>query len=172
MKAQVFCGGSVVAIVASAALWSGPAFADAADAPISTAPAVSNAPSEVNKATVIRTAAAAPSNGPTVSEVVVTGSYIAGTPKTTALPVDVISAQDLAKRGSPTMVEIVKSLPAASGSIGETNRLLGASAGIATINLRGFGAARTLVLSWIAIGTPLVCSNSSHRAHEQRQGKR
>ncbi|WP_372783178.1 TonB-dependent receptor domain-containing protein [Phenylobacterium sp.] len=155
MRQNVFCGVSAVAIVVSAALWSSPVFAaDAAagDAPISTASGGSSVEAEVNRSTVTRTAAAAPSRAAgssadsTVSEVVVTGSYIAGTPKTTALPVDVINAQDLAKRGSPTMVEIVKSLPAASGSIGETNRLLGASAGIATINLRGFGAARTLVL--------------------------
>ncbi|MEO8114802.1 MAG: TonB-dependent receptor, partial [Phenylobacterium sp.] len=81
-----------------------------------------------------------------VSEVVVTGSYIGGTPLNSALPVSVISAAELAKQGSPTIVQIVKSLPAAAGSIGEANRLLGASAGIATVNLRGFGAARTLVL--------------------------
>jgi iron complex outermembrane receptor protein len=91
-------------------------------------------------------AAASPAAGPEVSEVVVTGSYIAGTPTTAALPVNVIGAADLQKQGSPTTVNLVKTITAAQGSIGESNRFLGTAAGAATVNLRGFGSARTLVL--------------------------
>jgi len=116
MKRRLFAGVSVMAAMA-ASLWAGQAFAADAAAP----------PTEIG-------------------EVVVTGSYIAGTPQNSALPVSVLSAQELAKQGSPTIVNIVKTLPAAAGSIGEANRLMGATAGIATVNLRGFGAARTLVL--------------------------
>src|SRR5882757_7403882 len=47
-------------------------------------------------------AAAAPA---TVEEVVVTGSYIAGTPETAALPVNVITADTLQKRGNPNIIE-------------------------------------------------------------------
>ncbi|HEX7740915.1 MAG TPA: hypothetical protein VF442_00550, partial [Sphingobium sp.] len=43
-----------------------------------------------------------------VSEVVVTGSFIRGTPEDSALPVDVIGAEELAKQGSPSMVELIK----------------------------------------------------------------
>jgi iron complex outermembrane receptor protein len=82
----------------------------------------------------------------TVEEVVVTGSYIAGTPTDAALPVNIIGAEDLKKQGSPTTVQLVKNLSAAQGSIGESNRFLGTAAGSATVNLRGFGSARTLVL--------------------------
>ncbi|MBU1379018.1 MAG: TonB-dependent receptor [Alphaproteobacteria bacterium] len=81
-----------------------------------------------------------------VEEVVVTGSFIAGTPEDAALPVDVIGAQDLQKQGSPTTVNLVKNITAAQSSIGESNRFLGTAAGAATVNLRGFGSARTLVL--------------------------
>jgi iron complex outermembrane receptor protein len=81
-----------------------------------------------------------------VEEVVVTGSFIAGTPEDAALPVDVTTAQELQRQGSPTVVQLVKALPAAAGSIGESNRFLGNNAGTATVNLRGFGSARTLVL--------------------------
>jgi iron complex outermembrane receptor protein len=82
-----------------------------------------------------------------LDEVVVTGSYIRGTPEDSALPVDVVTAEDLANQGSPTLVQLVKSMPAVSGgSVGESNRFLGNSAGTANINLRGFGALRTLVL--------------------------
>jgi iron complex outermembrane receptor protein len=81
-----------------------------------------------------------------VEEVVVTGSFIAGTPEDAALPVDVIGAEDLKKQGQPTTVNLVKTMTAAQSSVGESNRFLGTAAGAATINLRGFGSARTLVL--------------------------
>jgi len=77
--------------------------------------------------------------------VVVTGSYIRGTPEDSALPVDVISAADLAEQGSPTIVQLVKTITANTSAIGESNRYVG-GAGTAEINLRGFGNARTLTL--------------------------
>lgn len=85
--------------------------------------------------------------GRNVETVIVTGSYIRVTPEDSALPVDVVTADDLESQGSPTLVQLVKQLPAASGgSVGESNRFLGNSAGSASVNLRGFGASRTLVL--------------------------
>ena len=80
-----------------------------------------------------------------VSEVVVTGSYIAGTPEDSALPVDVLSNDVLQKQGSPTAVQLVKTLTASTSGLGESNRYNG-GAGTASINLRGFGASRTLTL--------------------------
>lgn len=80
-----------------------------------------------------------------VEEVVVTGSFIAGTPEDSAMPVDVLSQADLEKQGSPTVVQLVKTITASQSSLGESNRYNG-GAGTATINLRGFGAARTLTL--------------------------
>jgi iron complex outermembrane receptor protein len=112
-----FAGGSVLA-VGLALAFSQPAAAQAAQA---------NAPADVE-------------------EVVVTGSFIAGTPEDAAQPVDVIGAADLQKQGSPTTVNLVKNITAAQSSIGESNRFLGTAAGAATINLRGFGSSRTLVL--------------------------
>jgi iron complex outermembrane receptor protein len=58
----------------------------------------------------------------TVEEVVVTGSFIRGTPEDAALPVDVISSEDLAKQGSPSTVELLKSLSVSSGVLGDTNQ--------------------------------------------------
>ena len=91
-------------------------------------------------------AAVAPAAGPEVSEVIVTGSHIGGTPQDSALPVAVLTTDSLEKQGSPSLVQVVKSLPGAYGSYGESNRLLGNVGGIASVNLRGFGAGRTLVL--------------------------
>ena len=75
----------------------------------------------------------------------VTGSYIAGTPTNSALPVDVLSTQTLEKQGSPTPLQMVKTLTASTSGIGESNRYNG-GAGTASINLRGFGSSRTLTL--------------------------
>lgn len=84
-----------------------------------------------------------------VSEVVVTGSLIRGTPEDAALPVDVIGAEELSKQGNPTTVELIKALPASQGVLGDSNQFdarAQGSEGIGSINLRGLGAARTLVL--------------------------
>ena len=95
-------------------------------------------------------AAAAQSTEPTeVETVVITGSLIAGTPEDAALPVDVISAEDLARQGSPTTVELLKTLSVSSGILGDTNQFdprAQGSEGSGSVNLRGLGAQRTLVL--------------------------
>ena len=94
-------------------------------------------------------AAEAPPTPASVSEVVVTGSFIRGTPEDAALPVDVIGADELQKQGAPSPVELMKSLTVSNGVLGDTNqfdaRAQGAE-GSATINLRGLGPSRTLVL--------------------------
>ncbi|MDP3869660.1 TonB-dependent receptor domain-containing protein, partial [Phenylobacterium sp.] len=79
----------------------------------------------------------------------VTGSFIAGTPEDAALPVDVIGSKELANRGAPTMVQLIKTIPSSGAVIGENNRF-GSGSGAATINLRNLNSAvtgsRTLVL--------------------------
>jgi iron complex outermembrane receptor protein len=83
-----------------------------------------------------------------IEEVVVTGSYIRGTPEDAALPVDVIMRETLQEQGSPDIVALIQKIPAMSGgNIGESNRFLGTAAqGTATVNLRGLGITRTLPL--------------------------
>ena len=85
----------------------------------------------------------------TVDEVVVTGSFIQGTSERGALPVDVVGAEELARRGAPSMVQLIKTIPSSGAVIGENNRFGGGS-GAATINLRNLNSpssgARTLVL--------------------------
>ena len=94
--------------------------------------------------------APAPAPAPAASseDIVITGSYIRGTPEDAALPVDVIGAKELEKRGSPSITQLVRSIPSTGGfQSGESNRFAGAggSAG-SNINLRGLGPSRTLVL--------------------------
>src|SRR4051812_15776313 len=119
LKSRYFCGGSMLAVVVAFGL-------------------TSTASAQGATATTAAAAAAAAPASPEVSEVVVTGSYIAGTPTTAAQPVSVIGSDDLKKQGSPTTVNLVKTITAAQGSIGESNRFLGTAAGAATVNLRGF----------------------------------
>ena len=93
--------------------------------------------------------AAAQDGGATVEEVIVTGSFIAGTPEDAALPVDVIGSKEMEARGSPTMVQLIKTIPSSGAVIGENNRF-GSGSGAATINLRNLNSpttgSRTLVL--------------------------
>uniref|UniRef100_UPI000ADDB001 TonB-dependent receptor plug domain-containing protein n=1 Tax=Phenylobacterium sp. CCH12-B4 TaxID=1768784 RepID=UPI000ADDB001 len=85
-----------------------------------------------------------------VEEVVVTGSFIAGTPKDTAIPVAVIGQDELERRGSPTVLEILKTLPVMGPVLGDSNQFSAVAqaggAGRGSINLRGLGPQRTLVL--------------------------
>ena len=58
----------------------------------------------------------------TVEEVVVTGSFIAGTPKTTSIPVAVIGQAELERRGSPSVLELIKTLPISGPVLGDSNQ--------------------------------------------------
>ena len=84
-----------------------------------------------------------------LATVTVTGSLIQGTPEDAALPVDVLTAEDLRLQGNPSALDMIKSLPVSSGVLGDTNQFDGraqGSEGSGTVNLRGLGASRTLVL--------------------------
>jgi outer membrane receptor protein involved in Fe transport len=79
--------------------------------------------------------------------VTVTGSFIQGTPEDAALPVDVITAQDLRLEGNPTVIDLIKNLGPSSGTDGQTNQFASNGLeGTSNVNLRGLGPARTLVL--------------------------
>jgi len=82
-----------------------------------------------------------------IEVVVITGSYIEGTPEDAALPVTVMTADDMEKQGSLSTVDLVKSIPAVQGILGESNQFgTLQNTGVSNINLRGLGAVRTLVL--------------------------
>ncbi len=79
--------------------------------------------------------------------VVVTGSYIQGTPEDAALPVEVYSQEELAQQGAPTALEFAKSLSIAGPTTGEAYYFSGAAlTGSVNYNLRGLGADKTLTL--------------------------
>ncbi|HEY8538379.1 MAG TPA: TonB-dependent receptor, partial [Steroidobacteraceae bacterium] len=101
-------------------------------------------------ASVTTVAQEAPTTDEIAEIVIVTGSYIRGTAEDAALPVDVISTEELEKQGAPSPVEMLKSVTVMNGIVGETNRHMPgrgqAATGSTLVNLRGFGSNRTLVL--------------------------
>lgn len=84
-----------------------------------------------------------------IDELIVTGSYIPGSPEDAAAPVDVVTAEDMSKLGTPDMLEFIKNLNVSSGVLGASNQFDGRSQGAdgaGSVNLRGLGQERTLVL--------------------------
>lgn len=88
-------------------------------------------------------------DAPAGPDIVVTGSLIRGSSEQAPAPVDVITADELAKQGSPSVIDLVKNLPTSNGVVGDANQFDSRSQGnegAASINLRGLGPQRTLVL--------------------------
>jgi outer membrane receptor protein involved in Fe transport len=90
---------------------------------------------------------AAAQQAPEVAEVVVTGSFIRGTPEDAALPVEVYTREDIEKAGSPTALEFAKNLTISGPTTGESYYFGGPTLiGSVNYNLRGLGADKTLIL--------------------------
>jgi iron complex outermembrane receptor protein len=82
-------------------------------------------------------------------EIVVTGSLIRGSREDAPAPIDVIGAEELSKQGSPSAIDLLKNLPNSAGIIGDANQFdarAQGNEGVASVNLRGLGPQRTLVL--------------------------
>ena len=92
-------------------------------------------------ATTVRAAEAA---GAEVSEIVVTGTRIPTPNLTSVAPVTSVSAADIKAQGVSRVEDLVNSLPQAFAAQG--SNVSNGSNGTATVNLRGLGSTRTLVL--------------------------
>ncbi|HEV8331627.1 MAG TPA: TonB-dependent receptor plug domain-containing protein, partial [Steroidobacteraceae bacterium] len=96
------------------------------------------------------TSAAAAAAGPafaadqTIQEVVVTGSRIAQPNLETTSPVTQVTADDIAVQGVTRVEDLVNQLPQAFAA--QNANVANGSTGTATVNLRGLGSPRTLVL--------------------------
>jgi outer membrane receptor protein involved in Fe transport len=80
----------------------------------------------------------------TISEVVVTGSRIAQPNLTTTSPVTSVTAADIATQGVSRIEDLINQLPQAFAAQNAT--VSNGSTGTATVDLRGLGSVRTLVL--------------------------
>jgi iron complex outermembrane recepter protein len=81
---------------------------------------------------------------PTVQEVVVTGSRITSPNLEAISPVTAVTAQEIKDTGVTRVEDLLNSLPQVVAD--QNSGLSMGSTGIATVNLRGLGASRTLVL--------------------------
>lgn len=88
------------------------------------------------------TAPAAPAD--TGSDIVVTGTRIPQPNLESVAPVTVVSSQDLKLQGTTKVEDLLNSLPSVFAS--QASTLSNGSDGTATVDLRGLGAKRTLVL--------------------------
>jgi len=95
----------------------------------------------------------APTSGPLVetqdSRIVVTGTLLRRQRGDGLAPVDVIDGEELARQGSPTLIDLARRLPVSAGVLGDASQFDPRSQfnqGAASINLRGLGPQRTLVL--------------------------
>src|SRR5512139_1383080 len=77
-------------------------------------------------------------------EIIVTGSRIPQPNLTSSAPVTVVSSQDIKLQGTTRVEDLLNSLPQVSA--GQTGGESNAATGIATVDLRGLGSVRTLVL--------------------------
>jgi len=104
-------------------------------------------PQQATAAPVDQTPTATTGPQATPDRVIVTGSFIQGTPEDAALPVEIYSAEELEEQGSPTALEFVKTLSISGPTAGEAYYFAGAgSNGSPGFNLRGIGADKTLTL--------------------------
>ncbi len=89
-------------------------------------------------------AAAAAAGGAEVSEIVVTGTRIPTPNLTSVAPVTSVSAADIKAQGVSRVEDLLNSLPQSFAAQG--SNYSNSSTGTATVNLRGLGSTRTLVL--------------------------
>ena len=78
------------------------------------------------------------------AEIVITGSRIPQPNLTSASPVTVLSSQEVKLSGTTRTEDLINSLPQAFATQG--SNISNGATGTASVNLRGLGAARTLVL--------------------------
>ena len=117
-----------------AAMWTGSAFA----AGLAAHPAQAQTPPPA------KVAAADEAETPALSEVVVTGSRIAAPNLDSISPVTAVTAEEIKETGVTKIEDLLNSLPQVVADQG--SGLSMGSTGIASINLRGLGPQRTLVL--------------------------
>lgn len=81
-----------------------------------------------------------------VQRVEITGSAIKQIPSETALPITIITAEELIRQGISTVEAAVQTIPASQSLIGVAQGIGDYTGGRSSANLRGLGSGRTLVL--------------------------
>ena len=128
-------------LLVSASMVASPAFAQDAPAPADEAPAETVAPVE---GTTQPSTSATGEKIDESADIIVTGSRIPQPNLTSASPVTVLTAQEIKLQGTTRTEDLINSLPQSFAAQG--SNISNGSTGTATVNLRGLGSSRTLVL--------------------------
>lgn len=148
LKSRFFCGGSALAVSVALALGAQDASAQqtaqkATDADAALAECLEAATTDAQRDDCAK------EDATRVAEVVSTGSFISGVTETAALPVTLITFEEIQNMGTPSNNELIRSLSEMGGVQGETYRLdndLALGGGIGAANLRNMSSGRTVVL--------------------------
>ena len=95
-------------------------------------------------AATLPSVASAQSDSATVEEVIVTGTRLRNSNVTSATPLVQIGAQEIDDRGVARVEDVVNILP--NVFVSQTSEVANGASGTSTLNLRGLGSTRTLVL--------------------------
>ncbi len=128
-------------LLLSAGLIAAPAFAQTQPTPPDANPPETTAPVE---GTTTPSVSAEGEQVDEAQDIVVTGSRIPQPNLTSASPVTVISSQEVKLQGTTRTEDLLNSLPQTFA--GQGSNISNGATGTATVDLRGLGAARTLVL--------------------------
>lgn len=83
---------------------------------------------------------------PQLERVEITGSAIRRIDAESALPVQIIRREDIARSGATSVTDLLQRLSYVQGSFGESGGVGGGTGGVNTVSLHGVGDTRTLVL--------------------------
>lgn len=81
-----------------------------------------------------------------LERVEITGSAIRRIDAESALPVQVLKKEDIARSGATSVTDLLQRLPAIQGSFGESSSVGGGGGGLTTVSVHNIGDTRTLVL--------------------------
>ena len=133
-------------------------------APVVLGLALVSAPAFAQTDTSADQASTAPA-APQPQDVVVTGTRIQSPNVQSVSPITTVSAQDISLSGTTRIEDQLNSLPQVVA--GQSSALANGATGTATVNLRGLGASRTLVLingRRLMTGDPNSTSSAADRA--------
>ncbi|MES2147499.1 MAG: TonB-dependent receptor plug domain-containing protein, partial [Pseudomonadota bacterium] len=138
-------------LLVGASMIAAPAFAqDAAPAPVNPADTAQGTGTQPETTTPIEGTTTVPSTSATgepvqsAGDIVITGSRIPQPNLTSASPITVLSSQEIKLQGTSRTEDLINSLPQSFAAQG--SNISNGSSGTATVNLRGLGSGRSLVL--------------------------
>ena len=138
-------------LLVGASMIAAPAFAqDAAPAPVNPADTAQGTGTQPETTTPVEGTTTVPSTSATgepvqsAGDIVITGSRIPQPNLTSASPITVLSSQEIKLQGTSRTEDLINSLPQSFAAQG--SNISNGSSGTATVNLRGLGSGRSLVL--------------------------